>query len=257
MRKASLFKFSITSLAVVLVSALLFGALQISSPGAPGVVSAVTYPELYPNYGVATIDGQIHDLEWAAADSVPFTTEGPTAIAGTFYVMQSQTDLYLGVKLLDDEFNQEYWYGLYGDTIFFDFDDDNSGELYDIGENRFISYAYAPWYRDDYFYKNDDGGYSYADTSADPPGVNNGNGCAARHDDTNHYEVSFPLCSGDVYDFCLHPGDVVGLRVKYYDVYNDGELQAVVGFFPGQNLYSLVKIHISDFNLLYLPLILK
>jgi hypothetical protein len=245
------------ALFIFLASTLLFSFLPLESHESLRSVSANTFPSLYPGYGTATIDGSIDPAEWASADSVSFTTEGPAEISGTFYVMQSDTELYLGVSLADDEFNQEYLYGLYGDTIFFDFDDDNSGSLYGIGENRFISNAYAPWHEDSYFYTDDSGGYSYEDTSQ-PGGVNNGDGRAARNSDLNMYEVAYPLCSGDTYDFCLHPADVVGLRVKYYDVYRlNEELLGQVGFFPGQNLDSLVLIHISEIKNCYLPFIMK
>lgn len=256
MRKPSLFIIIKIALLIALASTLLFSILPFANPHSPQSASANTYPDLYPGSGVATIDGYIDPVEWANADSVSFTTAGFLEISGTFYVMQSQTELYLGVTLADDKFNEEYWYGLYGDTIFFDFDDNNSGALYEIGENRFIAHAYSPWYRDDHFYTVDPGGYSTSDISR-PGGVNNGNSRAARHTDMNHFEVAYPLCSGDTYDFCLLPADVVGLRLKYYDIYRENEsLLATVGYFPGQNLDSLARIHTKGFKN-YLPLILK
>jgi len=257
MRKSSNYHVIKRVLFIALAFTLIISFLPLASHESPRSVSANTYPNLFPGVGIATIDGLIDPIEWANADSVSFTTEGVAEIAGTFYVMQSDTELYLGVSLADDEFNQEYLYGLYGDTILFDFDDDNSGSLYEIGENRFISYAYSPWYKDTFFYTDDPGGYSYEDTSQ-PGGVNNGDGRAARNSDLNMYEVAYPLCSGDTYDFCLHPADVVGLRVKYYDIYRVGDsFLGSVGFFPGQNLDSLILIHISEVNNCYLPLIMK
>ena len=255
LKSSNLYVFKKT-LFIVLASILLLSFLPLGSHESPQGVFANTYPNLFPGVGIATIDGLIDPAEWANADSVSFTTEGSAQIAGTFYVMQSNTMLYLGVSLADDELNQEYWYGLYGDTIFFDFDDDNSGSLYGIGENRFISYAYTPWCEDSFFYTDDPGGYSYKDTSQ-PGGVNNGDGRAARNSDLNMYEVAYPLCSGDTYDFCLHPADIVGLRVKYYDIYRVGdELLGSVGFFPGQNLNSLALIHLRGVKN-YLPVIMK
>ncbi len=161
------------TLFITLASTLLFSLLLLASHELPNSVYANTYPNLFPGVGIATIDGFIDPAEWANADSVSFTTEGPAEITGTFYVMQSNTMLYLGVSLADDELNQEYWYGLYGDTIFFDFDDDNSGSLYEIGENRFVSYAYSPWFSDDFFHTDNSAGFSSPDTSQ-PGGVNNG-----------------------------------------------------------------------------------
>jgi hypothetical protein len=245
------------TLFITLASTLLFSLLLLASHELPNSVYANTYPNLFPGVGIATIDGFIDPAEWANADSVSFTTEGPAEITGTFYVMQSNTMLYLGVSLADDELNQEYWYGLYGDTIFFDFDDDNSGSLYEIGENRFVSYAYSPWFSDDFFHTDNSAGFSSPDTSQ-PGGVNNGDARAARNSDLNMYEVAYPLCSGDSYDFCLHPADIVGLRVKYYDIYRQGDsLLASVGFFPGQNLDSLALIHVREISNNYLPLIMK
>lgn len=251
-------KFNAIKLAmlIALASTLVFNFLPLESYESPHSVFANTYLNLYPGVGIATIDGSIDPVEWANADSVTFTTEGFAEIAGTFYVMQSDTTLYLGVSLADDELSQEFWFGLYGDTIFFDFDDNNSGSLYEIGENRFVTSASTPWFNDWYFYTDDQGGYSNVDTSQ-PGGINNGDAMAARNNELNMYEVAYPLCSGDDYDFCLHPADIVGLRVKYFDVYRVGdELLGQAGFFPGQNLNSLVLIHLKGVKN-YLPVIMK
>lgn len=253
-RKSSNFNSIKMALLIALASTLLFSFVPLESQESPRSVSANTYPDLFPGLGIATIDGLIDPVEWANADSVSFTTEGAAEISGTFYVMQSDTELYIGVSLADDELNQEYWYGLYGDTISFDFDDNNSGSLYEIGENRFSSFADTPWYFDAYFDTVE--GSSQHDTSQ-PGGVNNGNSRAARHSELNMYEVAYPLCSGDTYDFCLHPADIVGLRVEYTDLYRVGDdLLASVGFFPGQDLDSLVLIHLRGVKN-YLPQIMK
>lgn len=256
MHKSSIFYVIKKALFIALASTLLFSLQPLKSQESPQRVSANTYPNLFPGVGIATIDGSIDPMEWANADFVNFTTVGNAEIAGTFYVMQSDTVLYLGVSLADDELTRENFYGIIGDSIAFDFDDDNSGSLYEIGENQFVSCADTPWYGDRYFYTDDPQGSSYADTDQ-PGGINNGDGWVTRINDLNVYEVAIPLCSGDVYDFCLYPADIVGLRVKYYDIYRVGDdLLVDVGLFPGQDLNSLVLIHLRGVKN-YLPVIMK
>ena len=212
----------------------------------------------HPGFGNPTIDGYVDPGEWAGADSHTIDIES-VSIAGTLtatlYVMQNETDLFLGYVLNDDEFTTDYLYGIYGDTAFIEFDDNNSGALYEVNENRVSIYASSPWYHDKYFFSDTGGAY---DDITQVGGETNGAGASGRHGDLTHYELRFPLCSGDTYDFCLSPGDVLGLRVGYYDIYmGTSELTAVIWYYPSVSTTSLVTIKLEDFLFSYLPLVVK
>lgn len=209
----------------------------------------------HPGIGEATIDGNIEVDEWAAADSYSLLMYNSISSThtGTLYVMQSQTDLYLGFTVDDDEFTTGFISGLYGDTLQFEFDDNNSGSLFEIGENKLSIFAADPWYRDA-FVVNETGS-SNTDESQ-PGGATHGAGMSGRHGSLNHYELRFPLCSGDAYDFCLFPGNILGLRVKYYDV--EVTLDYKAHLYPGVNNDNLVTIEIiGERNVNYLALIMK
>ena len=220
-------------------------------------VSANSQPLFHPGYGTATIDGYIDPVEWATAASLSLPMySADTPLTGTFYVMQTATDLYFGFTIDDDEFTQDpvgKW-GIYGDMIQISFDDNNNGTIFEAGENKLNVYSYDPWFRDAYF--TGSGGSSSTDTNGG--GASNGAGMSARHADKNHFEARFPLCSGDTgFDFCLQPGDTLGFWLEYYDAYLDSEFSFDNMFYPGTTgFYSLALIETGDFHI-YLPLILK
>jgi len=224
-------------------------ALVLSLCG-PGEVRAVSEHLFIPGIGSAVIDGNIDPTEWAAADSYALTMTTST-MTGTLYVMQSLTDLYLGFTIDDDEFTTGEKFGLYGDALQFEFDDDNSGLLYDMGENKVTIFAADPFYRDAHFINTT--GSSTPDIAVG--GETNGVGMSGRYGDKNHYELRFPLCSGDSYDFCLGPGSIVGLRIKYYDMVPDnGGFVYTAHLYPGSDITSLVTIKLFALYS-YLPLI--
>jgi hypothetical protein len=68
------------------------------------------------------------------------------------------------------------------------------------------------------------------------------------------------LCSGDTLDFCLHPGETVGFRLKYFDV-EANEVYAGPQLFPGTETTSEAAIVIGQCSapdvFIYLPLIIK
>jgi hypothetical protein len=72
----------------------------------------------------------------------------------------------------------------------------------------------------------------------------------------NHFELKHPLCSGDLLDFCLHPGDIVGFRLEYLDAGAGGTFDGSY-FYPGSNNTSLADIVIADCSVIYLPHISK
>lgn len=235
---------------MLLLSAVLFLFYSYQSP-----VWAASAHLFHPGVGEATIDGNIEVSEWATADSYSLLMYNSVSSihTGTLYVMQSDTDLYLGFTVDDDEFTTGYTYGLYGDTLEFLFDDDNSGWLYDIYENKLTVFATTPWYRDKYF-TNTSG--SSGDDESQSGGTTDGEGMSGRHGSLNHYEVRFPLCSGDEYDFCLLPEDILGLKIKYYDV--EADLSYLSHSYPGLNNDALVTIEINGERVInYLPLIMK
>ncbi len=135
------------------------------------------------------------------------------------------------------------------------FDDNNSGSLYEIGENKVFGFSYDPRIRDSYFYNTT--GSSNDDIN--DGGVANGTAFSARHGDKNHFEISFPLCSGDTgHDFCLQPGDIVGFQIEYFDAFNDTEFDYDTMFYPGtEDHLSLALIEIGLPCSTYLPLIIK
>ncbi len=221
-------------------------------------VFANSQPIFHPGYGTATIDGLIESTEWAAADSLSLPMfPSSSGLTGTFYVMQTAADLYFGFVIDDDEFTQDSVgsYGIYGDLIQFYFDDNNSG-THDIGENKLNIYSYEPWFLDAYFY-NESGS---AAEDINDGGIANGSGYSTRTGEFNHFEASFPLCSGDTgHDFCLEPGDIIGFRIRYIDAFYDPAFAYTVVSYPGTvDHYSLALIEIEDYTTyLFLPLILK
>jgi len=222
-------------------------------------VSATTQPIFHPGCGTANIDGNVDPNEWYTADSLLLPmVNADTPLSGTFYVMQSGADLYLGFTINDDEITYDPVgkFGIKGDMLSFDFDDNNSGSLFEVGENKVSGYSYAPWIRDAFF--NNTTGSS--DEDINDGGVANGTASSARHGDKNHFEISFPLCSGDTgHDFCLQPGDIVGFRIEYDDAFFDGpEFDYDSMFYPGTEVFnSLALIEIGLPCNTYLPLISK
>ena len=246
---------SAISFAVCVLCFLLIGLLWIQPSLERSSVFADPAYEFQPGFGTATIDGYIDEEEWASADSHTLQMTN-TTMEGTLYVMEDGTNLYLGFEIDDDEFTLGSLNGVYGDTLIFDFDDNNSGSLFEIGENKIVIFAANPWYLDGYFY-NTDPGSSRSDIDAEPSGQTNGSASSARQGSYNHFELSFPLCSGDDYDFCLSSGEILGLRIKYFDMYPDGDGVAYsVHFYPGSSLTSLVTIEITSTNT-FLPLIVE
>jgi hypothetical protein len=231
--------------------------LILPSDNQPPVLAVSTHL-FHPGIGTATIDGLIGVEEWSNADSYTILMEHSVApdLYGTLYVMQSETDLYFAFNVNDDELTTGYLYGLYGDTLEFSFDDNNSGSLFEIDENHVLIYAADPWYEDGHF--SNVTGSSDPDTNQ-PGGTTDGEGAVGRHDFYNQYELRFPLCSGDDFDFCLSPGDILGLDLNYLDVF-----PVTSGFdlesygYPKTGSLDLVTIELIDPDFhLYLPLIMK
>lgn len=231
----------------ILFNLLLIALVALLPAQPPGSVYAITQPVFHPGYGVATIDGVIDPNEWATADSLSLPMQyADTPLTGTFYVMQTSTDLYLGFTIDDDEYTQDPVgkYAIYGDMIDIGFDDNNNGVLYEIGENMLSVYSYDPWFSDRHYY-NITGSNQ---TDINDGGMANGEGYSTRHNGMNHFELRFPLCSSDIYhDFCLLSGDTVGFRILYYDAFLAPGFDYDLMAYPGTvDWDSLVLIDIGS-----------
>ena len=215
-------------------------------------VSATSLYLFHPGFGSPTIDGNVETSEWAAADTYTHVMVGSdTGLEGTLYVLQDQDNLYLGFIIDDDELTIGNWYGLLGDTLEIDFDDNNSGSLYEVGENKVIIDAVTPYY--DKHFDNTSGG-------SDDDAQQDGHGYLTRQGNDNHFELAFPLCSGDAEDFCLTDGSILGLQIQYndYDTNTAVPNPAPDGSkFPGQEAYELVTIEILTIYDIFLPIISK
>jgi hypothetical protein len=243
---------TLTKIFILALSCFILGSLFFQpSPDLPSVNASMHYL-FHPGFGTAVIDGNVDASEWANADSYT-TPVGVYGLTGTLYVMQSSTDLYLGFVVDDDELTIGNKWGLTGDSLEIDFDDNNSGALFEVDENKLVMMPGDPWFYDCFFY-NTSGSNEY-DTNQ-PGGEANGEGYLARQGDYNHFEVRFPLCSGDYYDFCLLPEDIVGLRIIYLDMYEDnGAFEIETSVYPVSGSDELVTIEIIGIFNSFLPLI--
>lgn len=215
-------------------------------------VSATSFYLFHPGFGTPSIDGNIEANEWAMADTYTQVMFGSdTGLIGTLYVLQDRENLYLGFIIDDDELTVGDWYGILGDTLEIDFDDNNSGSLFEVGENKITINSITP-FRDSHYVNTS--GSSQTDVQQD------GQGLLARQGGYNHVELAFPLCSGDVDDFCLTEGSVLGLRLQYndYDTNTAEPTPAPDGSrLPGLENYELVTIEILTIYDVYIPLICK
>jgi hypothetical protein len=213
-------------------------------------VSATSYYLFHPGFGTPIIDGNVEFSEWAAADTYTQAMVGSnTGLTGTLYVLQDKENLYLGFIIDDDELTIGNWYGILGDTLEINFDDNNSGSLYEVGENKVVIDAVRP-YLDKY--------YDSTSGSTQDDAQQDGQGYLARQGNDNHFELAFPLCSGDADDFCLTDGSILGLQIQY----NDYDTNTTVpspppdgSRLPGSEADELVTIEIQSVYNVFLPLI--
>lgn len=230
--------------------------LILHTPFQPTLVSADSSYLFHPGFGKPTIDGIVETSEWANADTYTQVMVNST-LTGTLYVLQDNSNLYLGFVIDDDELTTNYWYGLLGDTLDLFFDDDNSGSLYEVNENIIVMDPVTQYY--DKYFTNASG--NHEEDINQPGGQTDGEGQVSRPGNHNHFELSFPLCSGDIYDFCLSPGNILGLQIKYYDIDSNTAMPSPspsTSFLPGNEATELVTIEIQDFsNSVFLPLIYR
>jgi hypothetical protein len=209
--------------------------------------------------GRPTIDGNVSSVEWTNA--VTMTTQMVTGSAPPFtttlHILNSANYLYMGFTINDDEFSTHAEYLPEGDTFLTIFDNDNSGSVYELNNHVIALSAGDPQYEDRYIYNLPGSN----DSDLVGGGTADGQGAASRVGDLNHFEMKFPLCSGDTLDFCLHPSDVVGFRLEYLDAEGDGSFGSSQ-FFPGSSETDEADIVIGACStipdlFIYLPLIRK
>lgn len=215
-----------------------------------------------PACGVATIDGVIDQVEWSATTVQTITIANPgtttTPLTATLRVMNSANFLYLGFTVADDEFTTVGQYLPVGDSVLVAFDNDHSGTLFALHDDVLVVSAGLPQFADNFIVGTPSLKTNQLDASAG--GTADGKGTAGRVGDWNHFEVKHPLCSGDVLDFCLHPGQTVGFQLEYLDAEANGDYGGS-RFFPGAGNTSAADIVIGQcsipdlFN--YLPLTRK
>lgn len=207
-----------------------------------------------PVCGKAVIDGIVNPAEWSGVSTKTFLMVDPRnqqTLECTLRVMNDRNYLYIGLTINDDEFSTQAEFLPQGDGFRIDFDNDHSGSLFAVGDDTLIIKAGSPQFQDGYIVG---GTSSSEDTTAG--GTSDGTGAASRQGSLNNFELKHPLCSGDLLDFCLHPGDIVGFRLEYLDAGAGGTHDGSY-FYPGSTNTSLADIVIADCSFIYLPLISK
>lgn len=207
-----------------------------------------------PACGSAVIDGIVDPGEWARAATKTFPmldNANNPVFEATLRVMNDGKYLSMGLTINDDEFTTFAQTLPLGDGFRIDFDNNHSGFIFTVGDDVLLINAGAPQFQDNYILVNTS---SPSDISGG--GTIDGSGAASRLNGLNHFELKHPLCSGDIRDFCLHPGDVVGFRLEYLDATAQG-IMGGASFYPGSQTTSLADIVVAECSLIYLPLISK
>lgn len=216
---------------VMLVLAIASLALLGPSPNELPVNAAAHAGDVFgPACGAATIDGVVHPEEWGSASRRTFQMVKPgggVPFTATLYVMNTTTDLYLGITINDDEFTTVAQYLPQGDGFRIDFDNDHSGSLFAVGDEVLGVGAGAPQFQDLFISEG-----TSASLDSEHGGTTDGVGAASRVGNLNHFELRHPLCSGDSLDFCLHHNDIVGFRLEYLDAEANGTYGGSQ-FYPG------------------------
>lgn len=210
--------------------------------------------------GRAAIDGRVDPGEWSTAPSASKTFQmtnpaNQATLTATLRVMNSKNFLYLGITIDDDEFTTNANTLPQGDGFRIDFDNDDSGSIFTVGDDNLGILAGSPQFEDRYI-----SGGTTASNDTTGGGTFDGIGFSSRQDGLNHFELRHPLCSGDTLDFCLSPGDTVGFRLEYLDAKADLTFGGNY-LYPGSSDTSLAHIEIApctiDDFVLYLPLVNK
>ena len=161
--------------------------------------------EVY-DFNTPTIDG-VNDIgEWdnSGKGSVDFFANllnGQTA-PGTLFAANDESNLYLAVSFAAIAPGFDPPRG-----VVFEFDSDLDGNFTEEGEDAILFNAQSNSFHDNIRVGNS----GPFDTSVG--GTTDGNGAFSEAADTTVYELWHPLNSGDVNDFSLSVGDLIGVRM--------------------------------------------
>jgi hypothetical protein len=155
-----------------------------------------------------TIDGTIDSsVEWGMADKEPFTIG--SSYNGTLYVMNDATNLYLAVKIADDDYGTNFSTTVDIATFHFDNDHDVAGP--EIGDDCLACISTTTYF--DQFFKSPS--FAWDDLNS---GTDDGVAASSGNGIYNYFEVSHPLnSSDDLHDFSLAIGDTIGFMMSYVD----------------------------------------
>lgn len=188
-------------------------------------------------WSTPSIDGAIGEEEWSAAAKVDFNIINASApdgmYNGTMYVMNDYDNLYLAVKITDDDFGND---GSTFDVLFFLFDNDNSGLPSVQGDDGLFCWSISGPPFDAFFYNYTVGWPSDTDYG----GTSDGESAVSGDGNYNYFELMHPLNSADDdHDFSLKFRDVIGFCMVYHDN------RTMVGFWPSVDsvwLWNDIKI---------------
>ena len=181
----------------------------------PGVAQAHHEPPVVFDAATAaatpTIDGVIGTGEWSDAPSYDVNFNG---VSGTVRFKHDAQFLYVAMTVSDDSGGSKEM------GAFFD---DNHDGVKDPGEDVMLGFASPFSFGADYYYSSTgaSGATHYADTSTEgtnPPGDGTDDilGAGQVVGSQVTFEMRHPLCSDDTaHDFCLAPGDTVGMDLMY------------------------------------------
>ena len=194
-------------LVVSLMLILIIGSSSHLTPHALGHVAGKTFQGWAPT--PPSINGDIAASEWETAASSTFTlTIGGNPYAGTLYVMNDATNLYLAVKIADATFSADPT----PDAVAFYFDSNHNG-IYQPGEDSIVLFSGATGFVDRFLQA-----MPTMKVDVDFGGSTDGSGACAAHGGNNHFELSHPLNSADdTHDFSLSPLNTVGFTWGYAD----------------------------------------
>jgi len=211
------------------------------------------------------VEASDREKTWQVSENLPekltfqmVNAGGGDPFTATLYVMNSGYYLYMGITINDDELSTHGNFLPYGDMLRIDFDNDHSDTLLAVGDDVFYVYADSPRFEDMYILGNP----APASTGLDSEygGTMDGVGAASRVGELNHFELRYPLCSGDELDFCLHPADIVGFRLNYMDAQADGSTGSSQ-FYPAFNDTAIADIVVGTCSAVdlftYLPYLQK
>lgn len=154
-----------------------------------------------------TVDGTIDPtVEWGMADTQEFSISG--SCNGTLFVMNDAANLYLAVKIVDDDFGMNV---STRDFVMFHFDNDHDSVGPEVGDDCLVCISNGINF--DQFYESPGSDWDSLNL-----GTDDGAAAASGDGTYNYFEISHPLDSGDdAHDFSLAVGDTVGFMIQYAD----------------------------------------